>query len=165
MTWRQAPRPRFPWQRLRDRTFDQLGGERGQPLVLKIRPAILDQEILLLHITRLVQASAQGGCCGLIVGLCRAAEKSEHRRVRLLRARHEWPRGCRAAEQHDEIAAFHSMTSSARARMGSGMDNPIVLAVLRLRTSSNFVACSTGKSAGFAPLKILSMKYAARRYI
>src|SRR5262249_8603033 len=30
----------------------------------------------------------------------------------------------------------------------SGMVNPIALAVLRLRTSSNFVTCSTGKSAG-----------------
>jgi hypothetical protein len=36
---------------------------------------------------------------------------------------------------------------------------------LRFRTSSNFVTCSTGKSGGFSPLKILSTKYAARRYI
>ena len=32
----------------------------------------------------------------------------------LLRARREWPRGSRAAEQRDELAAFHhSITSSA----------------------------------------------------
>src|SRR5205807_42965 len=39
---------------------------------------------------------------------------------------------------------------------------PICLAVFRLNTSSNFVGCSTGKSAGFAPLRILSTYVAAR---
>src|SRR5215475_15508416 len=33
---------------------------------------------------------------------------------------------------------------------------PICLAVFRLITSSNFVGCSTGRSAGFAPLRVLS---------
>ena len=37
-----------------------------------------------------------------------------------------------------------------------GMVKPIRLAVLRLTTSSNFVACCTGKSPGLAPLRILS---------
>jgi hypothetical protein len=32
----------------------------------------------------------------------------------VLRARRERPRGCGAAEESDEIAAFHSITSSAR---------------------------------------------------
>jgi len=50
----------------------------------------------------------------------------------------------------------YSITSSAVASSASGMVNPIAFAVLRLMASSNFVACSTGKSAGFAPLKILS---------
>src|SRR5262245_42955600 len=45
----------------------------------------------------------------------------------------------------------YSITSSARTRMESGIVNPIAFAVLRLRTMSNFVACSTGRSAGFAP--------------
>jgi hypothetical protein len=33
----------------------------------------------------------------------------------LLRARREWPRDRRAAEQRDEIAPVHSITSSVRA--------------------------------------------------
>jgi len=37
-----------------------------------------------------------------------------------------------------------------------------VLAVLRLITSSNFVGCSTGRSAGFAPFKMRSTNVAAR---
>jgi hypothetical protein len=50
----------------------------------------------------------------------------------------------------------HSITSSARARSDSGMVRPRALAVLRLITSSNLVGCSTGRSAGLAPLRILS---------
>src|SRR6266540_2179994 len=42
-------------------------------------------------------------------------EKSDHRHHRLLRARRERPRGCRAAEERDKRAAVHSITSSARA--------------------------------------------------
>jgi hypothetical protein len=50
----------------------------------------------------------------------------------------------------------YSITSSVVAS-GDGTVRPSVLAVLRLITSSNLVGCSTGRSAGFAPLKILSM--------
>jgi hypothetical protein len=53
-------------------------------------------------------------------------------------------------------------TLSARARTFGGIVSPICLAALRLIASSNFVGCSTGKSAGFIPFKILSTKTAAR---
>src|SRR5215510_11664045 len=45
------------------------------------------------------------------------------------------------------------ITSSARIRRVGGNVIPSALAVLRLRTSSNFVACSTGRSAGLAPFR------------
>ena len=48
----------------------------------------------------------------------------------------------------------HLMISSARANTGGGMVRPRALAVLRLITSSNFVGCSTGRSAGLAPLRM-----------
>jgi hypothetical protein len=51
----------------------------------------------------------------------------------------------------------HSITSSARASSNGGMVRPSALAVLRLMISSNLLGCSIGRSAGFAPLKILSM--------
>jgi hypothetical protein len=73
---------------------------------------------------------------------------------RLLRARRERPRG-RAAEQRDELAPFHSITSSASASTFDGMVIPSALAVERLKTSSNFVGCSTGMSPGFVPRRIL----------
>src|SRR5438128_8385674 len=50
----------------------------------------------------------------------------------------------------------HSITSSARASSVGGTSRPSALAVLRLITSSNVVGCSTGRSAGLAPLRILS---------
>src|SRR5262249_15241862 len=74
---------------------------------------------------------------------------------RLLRLRHERPRGSRAAEQRDELAAFHSITSSATSSRSRGISRFSDLAVLRLMTSSYLVGCSTGRSAGFAPFKIL----------
>src|SRR5262245_10095186 len=57
-------------------------------------------------------------------------------------------RGC-AADQGDELAPpHHSITSSARTSRAVGTVRPSALAVVRLMTSSNFVGCSTGISAG-----------------
>jgi hypothetical protein len=53
-------------------------------------------------------------------------------------------------------------TSSARARTAGGIVSPRALAVLMLMTSSNFVGCSTGRSAGLAPFRILSTIAAMR---
>jgi hypothetical protein len=48
------------------------------------------------------------------------------------------------------------ITASAWKRRLGGMVRPSASAVFRLMISSNFVGCSTGKSAGLAPLRILS---------
>jgi hypothetical protein len=47
----------------------------------------------------------------------------------------------------------HSMTSSAMARIPSGMVIPIALAVCKLMMNSNLVGSTTGRSAGFSPFK------------
>ena len=72
----------------------------------------------------------------------------------LLRACRERPSSHRAAEQRDEVAPFHSITSSASANNLSGIVRPSALAVFRLMTSSNLVGCITGRSIGFSPLRI-----------
>src|SRR5207247_10902662 len=81
----------------------------------------------------------------------------------LLRARPERPRR-RAAEQRDERAPLHSITSSAMASSPGGKLRPNALAVLRLITNSNLLDCMTGKSAGFSPLRIRPVYTPAWRY-
>src|SRR5262245_36042419 len=54
------------------------------------------------------------------------------------------------------VAAPHSITSSARASRVSGRVRPSAFAVVRLMTRSNLVGCSTGRSPGLAPRRILS---------
>src|SRR6266540_4759802 len=48
--------------------------------------------------------------------------------------------------------AAYSITSSAVARRDAGTLRPSTLAVWALMTSSNLLACTTGRSAGLAPL-------------
>src|SRR5215468_744963 len=51
---------------------------------------------------------------------------------------------------------IYSITSSARASSDGGISMPSAFAVLRLTTNWNFVGCSMGRSAGFAPFRTLS---------
>src|SRR5262249_42089649 len=51
----------------------------------------------------------------------------------------------------------HSITSSASDSRLSEIFTPTSLAVLRLITSSNLVGCSTGRSAGLAPLRMVAV--------
>ncbi len=55
-----------------------------------------------------------------------------------------------------EVGAPYSITASAVARRAGGTSMPSAFAVLRFTASSNLVGCSTGRSDGFAPLRILS---------
>jgi hypothetical protein len=50
----------------------------------------------------------------------------------------------------------HRITLSALAKTLGGIVNPICFAVFKLMTSSNFIGCSTGSSAGLAPFRSLS---------
>src|SRR5262249_18056600 len=76
--------------------------------------------------------------------------------IGLPRARRERPRGSRSAEQRDERAAPHSITSSARASKVGGTSRPSTLAVLRLIISSYLVGACTGRSAAFSPFRMRS---------
>src|SRR5262245_16608584 len=91
----------------------------------------------------------------IVVGGSRPDVPDTRRLARLLRGRHVRPRG-RAAEQRDEIATLHSITSSARASTDEGISMPSALAVLRLITNSYLVGACTGSSAGFSPLRMRS---------
>ena len=93
---------------------------------------------------------------------CAVAESYDwHRRP--LCTRRKRPRRRQPAEQRDELAPFHSITSSARASSIGGISRPSALAVLILITNSKWIGCSTGSSAGWAPFRILSTYKAALR--
>jgi hypothetical protein len=57
-------------------------------------------------------------------------------------------------EPEDDINIL--VPRATRARIKGGIVKPSAFAVLRLMTSSNLVGCWTGRSAGFAPFRILS---------
>jgi hypothetical protein len=61
------------------------------------------------------------------------------------------------------MSNHYLITLSALASTLGGIVRPICLAALRLMINSNFFGCSTARSAGLAPLRILSTKVAARR--
>jgi hypothetical protein len=63
------------------------------------------------------------------------------------------------------LSLSYWMISSARASTEGGIVRPICFAAFRLMMNSNFVGCSMGRSAGLAPLRILSTNVAARRSI
>src|SRR5262249_61044350 len=60
----------------------------------------------------------------------------------------------RTAEQRKEGAAFHSITSSARASSVGGTSRPSALAGLRLMTSSCLVGACAGRSDSLSPLRV-----------
>src|SRR5262249_25992071 len=145
-------------------TVNQFGRKHRQSIILAFRPAIFDLDVLAFGISCLFQSLAERTQADRVSGQVRrcAAEEPDHWHRGLPRTRRERPRR-RAAEQRDECAALHSITSSARCWRNQGTSMPSVWAVLRLMTSSNFVGCSTGISAGFPPCKILTTNAAARR--
>src|SRR3981081_4608860 len=118
------------------------------------RPPILDRQVLPLDIADFVQTLAE--CrCEMRPSLRRSTvEESDHRHSRLLPARRKRPRSRRATEQRDELAAPHSITSSARASRVAGTSRPSALAAFRLMISSYLVGACTGRSAGFSPLRM-----------
>ena len=80
-----------------------------------------------------------------------------HVRFRQLRTYHRMKLCRRSAKSRPEQVQQklrYSMTSSAIAISDGGTSRPSALAVLRLSTSSNLVDCTTGRSAGFSPLRI-----------
>src|SRR5262249_39059499 len=88
----------------------QLGSNCRKRVLSTLGKTVLDDDILPFDPTVFLQSLAK---CLQLTSHCRRARVARqqkanpaNRRVRLLRARREWPRS-RAAEQRDEIATFH----------------------------------------------------------
>src|SRR6476619_8538843 len=136
--------------------MDQLCCKLGQSLDPPACKSIFDVDFLPLDVTKITQPLTEG--VDFRRGSGRAVmQETDPRDFRwLLRMRCERPRRRRAAEQRDELATPHSITSSARASSVSGTVRPSAFAVLRLMINSNFVGACTGRSAGFSPLRMRS---------
>src|SRR5262245_37494171 len=134
-------------------TADEVIHERRQAMVLALHPVVLDRHVLAFDVAGFVEAFAERSDIAYGVLGRPAIDEADYRRW-LLRARRERP-GCRrAAEQRNERAPSHSITSSARPSSGSGTVRPNALAVLKLMYSSTLLACWTGRLAGLSPLRI-----------
>src|SRR5262249_635114 len=132
---------------------NELGCELGETFAASLRPAIFDRDGMSFDPAEFAQPlHKSSGQLALPCWRSRPQVSDGRQLRRLLRARRERPRAG-AADNRDDRAAPHSNTSSARPDRGSGTLMPSALAVLRLMKSSTFVACWTGRSAGFSPLR------------
>src|SRR5262249_46010893 len=122
-----------------------------QAFEISFRGLALDDDIPSLHVAEFHELAREGH------GKRRAqAGVDQPNFEALLRARRERPRGRRSADERDELAAPHSITSWAAAMSFSGTLRPSACAVLRLTTNSNLVGCWTGRSPGLSPLRMRS---------
>src|SRR6516164_339973 len=134
---------------------NELGCELGEAFAASLRPAIFDRDGATFDPTEFAQSLHKGSGPLALRRCSPRAEQSDGRGLRLLRTRRDRPRGCRPAEQRDELAPFHySITSSASASSVGGMSRPSSLAAFRLIAISNLVGCTTGRSAGLSPWRI-----------
>src|SRR5262249_32689572 len=96
-------------------TAREVSHERRQAIVLAAEPMVLNDSVLAFNVAGFAEAFRER--CGRASGAIERSttDKADDRQLlRLLRARRERPRR-RAADQRDELASSHSMTSSARA--------------------------------------------------
>ena len=135
---------------------DQLRRQRGEPLGPALGVPILDQHGAALDVAKVPQPLEER--------LSRAGIRALHIERQVADAgnlpgllRLDAERRGEQPESAEEGAPVHySITRSARWSSDGGIVSPSALAVLRLMRSSNFVGCSIGRSAGRAPLRILS---------
>src|SRR5262245_64674071 len=108
---------------------NQLGRQLRQPIKLILAPTVYDRYVIALDIAGVLEALAKSAQTVLDSLRRSVIKEADHRHRALLRARRERPRGRRAAEQRDELAPPHSITSSARASSVGGTSRPSILAV------------------------------------
>src|SRR5215472_4106194 len=147
---------------------NELGRKVAEPFALAMRPPVLDLHVLSFDPAKIPETLSES------VERLRPApwipvsevSNSGRRFLGGLRAGHERRDEESAGERLEEHAPrAHWMISSARPISACGIVRPRALALLRLMTSSNLVGCSTGKSLGLAPFRILSTNTATRRHM
>src|SRR5262245_15371506 len=94
---------------------DQFRRQRWQSIVLTLSRPILDHYVLALEIASFRQTLEERSHKMRRAVNRGTPKKPNHRHGYLLRAPRQRPQGRRTADQRDELAALHSMTSSASA--------------------------------------------------
>src|SRR5262249_56900049 len=119
---------------------------------------IVDDNILALNPPELAQPLPERVEQGRPIGTGREAKKTYPRHLsRLLRLCGARPGEDAPTEHGDERSPVHHwMISSICASNAGEIVNPSACAVFRLITAWSVVGCWTGRSAGLAPLMILS---------
>src|SRR5262249_1509579 len=98
----------------------EIGSHQGETVVLSLSIAILDCYVLVFDVARFGQGPEKCREIRRHRSWRSGMKKPNHRHRRLLRASDERPCRCRAADQRDEVAALHSITSSASASRVGG---------------------------------------------
>src|SRR5262245_46420070 len=134
-----------------------------------VRPASIDPQIAAVHPAQFLQLLDERSALrpSFRIALRPAHQYADAPHpLTLLRARRQRPGDC-TAEQRDERAPPHSITSSARASSIGGTSRPSALAVLRLTISSNLVGAWTGRSVGrsFIPFTSVMFQKSASGYV
>src|SRR5262245_35227623 len=98
---------------------NQLGRQLRQPIKLILAPTVYDRYVIALDIAGVLEALAKSAQTVLNSLRRSVIKEADHRHRRLLRARREWTRHSRAAEQRDELAPpqlieLHSVPSQGR---------------------------------------------------
>src|SRR5262249_10063491 len=88
-------------------TANEIGRQLWQPIESAFCPAIFDRHVLAFEVTGLSKALLDRGHKVAPLGGGGGVKEPDHRHRRRLRARRDRPRGRRAAEQRDELAAPH----------------------------------------------------------
>jgi hypothetical protein len=135
---------------------DKLGRDLGVALGTSLRPVILDRDGAPLDPAEFTESLHKSGSPWDPGRSVRAQEPDGRQLHWLLRLSGERRGEDSDRTSHERAPTSHSITSSARANTAGGMVRPSALAVFMLMISSNFVGCSMGRVAGFAPLRIRS---------
>jgi hypothetical protein len=95
---------------------NQIGRERWKSIELTLGKAVFDGHVLAFDVTGFLEALQKRGDLLAQRFARSSAQEADHGLCALLRGRRERPRCRRAAEQRDDLAPFHSITSSASSR-------------------------------------------------
>src|SRR6516164_2488629 len=145
----------------------QLFGESPYPIDVASAPTNLHPQVAAVDPSQFREPLRESGELSLPLGITfgQAEQYADAPHTAgILRARCLRPQSSRTTDERDKFAPPHSITSSAVARSVGGTVRPSALALFKLMASSNLTGCSTGRSAGLVPCKILCTYSAARRY-